>query len=289
MGKREPGMTTVSSMAARNRLDTHYEREKRLAARIMNAPAGERAEVSLGAYDELFSTITWHDGHHAGAEREAKLREIYAPYLRRVGPGDEVLEVGCGLGEQARWFAERCRRYTGIDISEEVLTLRDTLPENVDLRIVDAVNLHPFDDDSFDVVFSSQLVEHLHPEDVPVHMEEMARVLRPGGRYMLETPNRVTGPHDVSRAFDDVATCFHLKEWTNGEILQVMREAGFRRFRSPLFRQAAYDRNPRLAGLAEFPTDWKRPVESLVGRLPAKRRQRLGTALRLRITLEAWV
>lgn len=275
-------------MTDRRRLATHYNLEKRLAARIMNAPADRRADVSLEAYDELFRTIAWHDGHRIGGDRERKLREIYGPYLRRVGPTDEVLEVGCGLGEQARWFAERCRRYTGIDISEEVLTLRGELPANTDLRIVDAVNLAPFADDSFDVAFSSQLVEHLHPEDVPAHMEEVARVLRPGGRYMLETPNRVTGPHDVSRAFDDVATCFHLKEWTNGELLRVMRAAGFRRFRSPLFRQAAYDKNPRLARLAEFPTDWKRPIEALVGRLPVRWRQKLGTALRLRITIEAW-
>lgn len=276
-------------MTDRQRLNTHYQLEKRLAARIMHAPADRRADVSLEVYDELFRSIPWHDGHHAGGEREAKLREVYAPYLRRVGPDDAVLEVGCGLGEQARWFSTRCRRFTGIDISEEVLTLRDQLPDNVELRIVDAVNLAPFADGSFDVVFSSQLVEHLHPEDVPVHMAEVARVLRPGGRYLLETPNRVTGPHDVSRAFDDVATCFHLKEWTNGEMLSVMREAGFRRFRSPLFRQAAYDKNPALAGFAEFPTDWKRPLEKLVGALPARRRQKIGTALRLRITLEAWV
>ncbi len=275
-------------MDARERISAHYELEKRLAARIMNAPSDERAGVSLEAYDELFRSIPWHDGHHDGEELGAKLLEVYAPYLRQTRPDDRVLEIGCGLGTQARLFAERCRSYAGVDISEEVLTHRFDMPENVLLRVADAVNLFSFADDSFDMVMSSQLIEHLHPDDVHLHLAEVARVLAPGGRYVFETPNRVTGPHDVSRHFDDVATCFHLREYTNGEMLSMLREAGFRRFRSPFFRQAAYEKNERLASVAEFPADWKRPVERVVSMLPRGMRRRVGTALRVRITMTAW-
>jgi SAM-dependent methyltransferase len=48
----------------------------------------------------------------------------------------------------------------------------------------------PFDDDSFDVVLSFDVFEHIPDSDR--HLSEVARVLRVGGRYMLQTPNKWT-------------------------------------------------------------------------------------------------
>jgi 2-polyprenyl-3-methyl-5-hydroxy-6-metoxy-1,4-benzoquinol methylase len=68
----------------------------------------------------------------------------------------------------------------------------------------------------FDLVVSQQVIEHVHPEDVPIHLREVARVLRAGGTVAIETPNRRTGPQDVSRGFAVEAEGLHLREWRSG-------------------------------------------------------------------------
>lgn len=159
------------------------------------------------------------------------------------------------------------------------------MPPNVELKLADANDLSLFDNGVFDVAFSTQLVEHLHPDDIQCHFDEVARVLRPGGRYICETPHPFTGPHDISHHFDEVATCFHLKEYTFGELLELMRLAGFRRFTAPLFRQAMYEKRPWLARLGEIPADLRRLAELPLGPLPHKMRRRLARLMRLYSTL----
>ena len=276
-------------MATREQLEIHYRLEQELAQRIMSAPTEDRAAVTLAAYDELFETITWHDGHLKTNKRREQLAETYAPFYRVIGEDQNLLEIGCGNGMQMRVLAPANRRCVGIDISESVLDYQADLPANVELRLADACDLRDFSDDSFDVAFSSQLIEHIHPEDLPRHFAEVSRVLRPGGRYVLETPHRLTGPHDVSRHFDEVATCFHLKEYFFGELVALMRTAGFRHFRAPLFRQSMYERRAWLARLGEVPADWRRPAEAIVQHLPLGPRRRLARLLRLHtIFIVAW-
>jgi hypothetical protein len=59
-------------------------------------------------------------------------------------------------------------------------------------------------------------------------------VLRRGGAYICVTPNRLNGPHDVSQHFDPVATGFHLKEYTVGELTRLFRRVGFRKVQALL-------------------------------------------------------
>ena len=97
-----------------------YNLEKKLTARIMDAAPEDRSRVSLEVYDELFKTITWHSGHLATKEAKAAKRLIYAPFFRMVGRDKDVLEIGCGNGDQIRVLAEHNRHCIGVDISEVV-------------------------------------------------------------------------------------------------------------------------------------------------------------------------
>src|SRR5690606_28242527 len=87
---------------------------------------------------------------------------------------------------------------------------------------------------SVDLAVSRQVVEHLHPDDIPEHFAAIAKIVAPGGVFIIETPNRVTGPWDVSRGITDDPTGFHLREFTHGELARLMRDAGFVRVSSPL-------------------------------------------------------
>jgi hypothetical protein len=87
----------------------------------------------------------------------------------------------------------------------------------------------------------------------------VGRALKPGGRYLVVTPNRLSGPHDISRAFDDVARGFHLKEYTYGELSRALRQAGFRRVR--VFQRLHGRTLSRMGRLAGGPSS--RPAGAL--------------------------
>ena len=70
-------------------------------------------------------------------------------------------------------------------------------------------------------------MEHLHPDDALEQLANVYKALKPGGCYVCITPNQLSGPHDVSMYFDETATGFHLKEYTNTEILNLFQQIGF--------------------------------------------------------------
>jgi SAM-dependent methyltransferase len=272
----------------REQLEFHYRLERELAGRIRNAPRAERARVTLAAYDELFRKVPWHSGHLLSAEIRALNEAGYDAFLAMAGNDHDILEIGCGGSAHLRRLAPRNRRCVGIDISAEVLAGETELPPNVELYVADAVDLSRFKEDSFDFVFSKQLVEHIHPDDVAMHFCEVHRVLRREGVYVFETPSRITGPHDVSRYFDREATCLHLREYSFRTILPLLREAGFRDLRSPLFRERARRASALLGKLTEIPAAWKLPGEALTALLPTSRGRQWGSRLfRLNVFLIA--
>lgn len=176
---------------------------------------------------------------------------------RLVPAGSVYMEVGAGDCALTRLVAARVSRAIAIDVSELVVGA-NALPENVDFVISDG---RRFDvvDGSVDFAFSNQLLEHLHPDDVGLHLAEVWRVLRPGGRYFIITPNALTGPHDISRGFDATATGLHLKEFRNGELAAACRDAGFRRVEILVMRGTR---------ILRIPLWLMQLIEGLISRLP---------------------
>jgi SAM-dependent methyltransferase len=106
-----------------------------------------------------------------------------------------------------------------------------TCPANFRLVISDGVSV-PAPAGSVDVAYSNQLLEHVHPDDVEQQLRNVYAALRPGGVYICRTPNALSGPHDISAFFEDVACGFHLKEYTFGELRRLFGRVGFRRLRA---------------------------------------------------------
>jgi len=100
--------------------------------------------------------------------------------------GRDVLEVGCGLGTDAIQFGRNGARYIGVDLtprSIELTALRFR-QEKLDGRFLtaDAENL-PFPDGSFDLVYSHGVLHHT--PDTERAIQEVHRVLKPGGQAMI--------------------------------------------------------------------------------------------------------
>lgn len=85
----------------------------------------------------------------------------------------------------------------------------------------------PVPDGSIDFAILHQLMEHLHPDDALEQLNNILKALRKGGKYLCITPNRISGPHDVSVHFDSEAAGLHLKEYKYSELVRIFKDAGF--------------------------------------------------------------
>lgn len=212
----------------------HYEVEKALAARLKaSRTPQERAAIYATMYQELFREVPDHPRltarRDAAAEQlqVARLLHLLAP---RLHPDAEYVEFGAGTCALAVAVAPRVRRVRVVEIADQV-PADAARPANFELVLYDGWNL-PLPGASADVVFSEQFLEHLHPDDAQHHLQIVQHLLRPGGRYVLRTPERWTGPHDISRAFAAEPQGFHLREWTFRELAQAARAAGFSNVRA---------------------------------------------------------
>ncbi|MBX3169828.1 MAG: methyltransferase domain-containing protein [Candidatus Eremiobacteraeota bacterium] len=97
----------------------------------------------------------------------------------------QILNVGCGLSQILKYIDPR-HGYTGVDVDERSLrTCRQRFPQ-ARFEVCGPFEL-PFPDASFDVVFATEVIEHVL--DPQRWLREVMRVLKPGGRLQLSTPN----------------------------------------------------------------------------------------------------
>ncbi len=252
-------------------IQTHYELEKQLAAQLKNANREERKRLYGELYDKLFSEITFHPQISRKDDVEASHREVSRKMRlvsRFLKPESDFVEIGPGDCSFSIAASAQVKRVRALDVSSEI-TKRDNLPQNFELVLYDGC-LIPWQDCSVDLIYSNQLMEHLHPEDAELQLKEIARVLQPGGQYVCITPNRLSGPHDVSKYFDSVATGFHLKEYTYTDLYTAFKQAGFSKIISYIGGRGIYYRFPLQLLLA---------IEAILDKLPSPMRKFFGCSL----------
>jgi SAM-dependent methyltransferase len=208
-------------------VERHYLVEKAIAKRLKECSREQRSAMYATMYNELFALVPDHPRLTRRQNKEATLVANKSKWLLikdHVGESTVFAEFAIGDG---RFAFEVCRRASfvyGIDISDQ--TDAAERPANFQLILYDGYELD-LGDAAVDVVFSDQLIEHLHPEDTPLHLLLVRRILKPGGKCIFRTPHRYCGPSDVSRYFSDEAEGFHLKEWTYGEMFQLLDGQGW--------------------------------------------------------------
>jgi 2-polyprenyl-3-methyl-5-hydroxy-6-metoxy-1,4-benzoquinol methylase len=126
--------------------------------------------------------------------------------------GKVVLDAGCGEGYGGRCIAGAASLVVGVDVSLDALvTAAVNRPENISFSCADLQRLS-FADESFDVICCFQVLEHLR--DPAILLQEVKRVLKASGLFMLTTPNKLTSfsenPH-------------HVKEYRPDELQTLLR------------------------------------------------------------------
>ena len=140
--------------------------------------------------------------------------------------GMKMLESGCGRGEFLKNFKDLGLDVVGVDASPEAIAFVDGL----DIKLCDIENEKlPFDDNTFDVIYSKSFIEHLYyPEK---YLEEAYRVLKPKGMLLTLVPDWES---NYKIYFDDFT---HRTPFTKMALTDAYKMYGFKEVRVFKFRQ----------------------------------------------------
>jgi 2-polyprenyl-3-methyl-5-hydroxy-6-metoxy-1,4-benzoquinol methylase len=134
----------------------------------------------------------WHSELAIDADADTPWHRMLKPeILREDLAGRQVLEIGCGRGDFSCWLTRNTHaRVTAADFSHTAVAKgRDYAASrglNIRWQVMDIQSI-AYPDATFDSVISSETIEHV-PDPVQA-VAELARVLKPGGKLFLTTPN----------------------------------------------------------------------------------------------------
>jgi len=149
------------------------------------------------------------------------------PWIKEMEPGRSVLEVGCGIGLDAFQMAKHGLKVTAVDLTDVAIdTVRNRFKQNAlsgEFKVSDATNL-PFEENVFDYVYSFGVLHHA--QDTAASIEEVYRVLKPGGEAKIMLYNRHSLNEVVHRItkipFEDKnELCPVVRRYTVKEIKQI--------------------------------------------------------------------
>jgi len=202
------------------RLRRHFRIECELADRLRQADKDERKTLYREVYDELFRRVDLAGNAEAQRAQVGLLLALLEPFIDGAA---SFLEIGAGSCELSLELARRLKRVWAVDAVDPGF---EDPPSGFSFVASDALEVS-IPAGSVDVALSCHLVEHLHPDDLQNHLAEVSSKLKTGGLYVAITPNRLYGPHDISRNFSRTPLGFHLREYTHIELAAEMRRAGF--------------------------------------------------------------
>jgi len=146
------------------------------------------ADEQLNRQQELYDA-GWKGELARGKEQRGNLRtnlDILAQ-TSLLKSGDRILEIGCGIGTIVSELAGQGYDVRGTDISRVAIEYGRAKYPGVRLDVQPAEEL-PYESGTFDVVLSFDLFEHIARIDL--HVAQVNRVLKPGGYYLFQTPNK---------------------------------------------------------------------------------------------------
>lgn len=169
--------------------------------------------------------------------------------------GTRVLDVGCGNGFTCGEFLKRGCEVTGIDLSEQGVSLarKNYSKARFEVLPADDCLLENLKEAPFDLIVSTEVVEHLY--NPRAYAKGCYQALKPGGRFICTTPYHgywknlvlsLLGKWDAHA--NPLWDGGHIKLWSRNTLTQLMTEAGFQ--------------NIRFQGAGRFPYLWMTMVMS---------------------------
>jgi len=146
--------------------------------------------------------------------------------LASVHAGERALDVGSGAGEFTAVIAGAGAHVIGVEVAQAALRRARSRHPGLDFRLVEIDGPLPFEDGSFELVWASEVIEHV--TDTARWLSEVRRVLAPRGRLLVTTPSHgrlrvaLGGVERFSEPLGD-----HLHLYTRRSLETLLHEFGF--------------------------------------------------------------
>lgn len=207
--------------------EKQYLAERDIAKSLMSSPKNLRRKFYSIEYDKFFKSFPNNSSLTKRDKENAILQEL--KILKTIMKGSEVfVEIGAGDSLFSNEISKLFQEVIAIEVTSEKNKL--DYPSNYKQIICNGIDL-PIDDEYADYVFSDQVSEHLHPEDLIDQLKTIKRILKKGGVFEMITPNRLNGPHDVSKYFTDIASGLHLKEYDYRQLRDILNQIGLKKIK----------------------------------------------------------
>ncbi len=137
-------------------------------------------------------------------------------FAQKYVKNKKTLDAACGTGYGSYYLTKQAKEVQGIDISEETINFcnQNYQKKSLTFDVMD-VGATSFLDNYFNTIISFETIEHL--ENVPNFLDEMKRILKPKGHFIVSTP--IKGVYDQTFIGDNP---FHLNEMTIDEFKNVL-------------------------------------------------------------------
>lgn len=153
-----------------------------------------KSRVNPSLYDQRYFNESGGSSDYLRGELSPWMKEIIS--LANISPDCSILDIGCGRGEIISYCANYGARTIGLDYSTIALKISASNLNVIDSEIckcglvhANAINL-PFLNESFDIIFMMDIIEHLYPDELKKALVNVKRILRPAGTLLIHTmPN----------------------------------------------------------------------------------------------------
>jgi len=207
----------------------HWTLEQRLTQELLESTPENRWETFERCYSTLYKELEWLNRLTGGTDTTSPA-ERYCHWAELIGaPPKLIYEVGSGKAAMIGYLAQLGHQCTATEITRERGAMHAVEHPNLRWTQTDGVHLEDFESPgTYDFILSDNVIEHMHPDDLILHLEGASEILKPGGQYLMAVPHRWFGPWDISKVFKyEIASGMHLKEYTHRELRQAVLRAGF--------------------------------------------------------------
>lgn len=155
------------------------------------------ADEQLRVNDEAYATEHYDDAYYDWILenknfRSHHLRMEWIKAIVEPGPGDRIIDLGCGPGVVAEFLGQHGAEVHGVDLHPKAVAAARKLNSgnpNISFQVGDASDLHDLPDAGFDKAVSCDVTEHCGYDVMLGIFREAHRLLKPGGTYFIYTPN----------------------------------------------------------------------------------------------------
>jgi SAM-dependent methyltransferase len=260
----------------KNEVRQHWQLESALTQKLLASNKDNRWAVFEDCYTELYSKLPW-----LNVSDDSSLDQ-YWPWASLISKNSKIFEIGSGGAHLLKYLVSQGYDCVATEVTRERGARHSRESAGLAWHVTDGVNLKKFEEpESYEVAISSQVIEHLHPDDILDHFTSVREILKPNGQYIFDTPHAGIGPCDLSVVFGfQRPVCMHLKEYNFIELGEIIERAGFKTVKAVLFRRRPFAIGPWASScFYRYCRAWDRAIKA-IGLSPDRERA-MRSALRL--------